>query len=229
MGELETLYLSKCWWERPEIGIETKFSSSWRTLWVGAWYGSKNGPQTDWQGSSSSEHRKNKCWSSRQHFTRVQCTHWTIMPRMDINILKIQRYWFNALNVKSVDYGTKTRDERRKSIWREHNSEQLSFLRSMACWFEKWQRDYGSSSGLTNPTFKAVIRTANGIPLMAEYLFEMQSYLSYLLLRNIQSDYIEGRFGWLCQLCGGNYFNTVSNFLQAGKNSPCRFPCKHGL
>ena len=64
----------------------------------------------------------------------------------------------------------------------------LSFLRSMACWFEKWQRDYGSSCGLTNPTFKAVIRTANGIPLMAEYLFEMQSYLSYLLLRNIQSD-----------------------------------------
>ena len=87
----------------------------------------------------------------------------------------------------------------------------------MACWFEKWQIDYGSSSGLTNPTFKAVIRTAKGISLMAEYLFKTQSYLSYLLLGNIQSDYIEGRFGWLRQLCGRNYFNTVSNFLQAEK------------
>ena len=38
-----------------------------------------------------------------------------------------------------------------------------------------------------------------------------------MLLGNIQSDYIEGRFGWLRQLCGGNYFNTVSNFLQAEK------------
>ena len=86
--------------------------------------------------------------------------------------------WSNALNVKSVDYGMKTCDERRKRIRWEYNSEQLSFLCSMACWFEKWQRDYGSSSGLTNPAFKAVIWMANGIPLMAEYLFETQLYLS---------------------------------------------------
>ena len=46
--------------------------------------------------------------------------------------IKIMRDWFNALNVKSVDYGTKTCDERRKPIRQEHNSEQLSFLRSMA-------------------------------------------------------------------------------------------------
>ena len=41
--------------------------------------------------------------------------------------------------------------------------------------------------------------------------------LSYVLFGHIQSDCIEGRFGWSRQLSGGNYFNSVLQFVQAEK------------
>ena len=36
------------------------------------------------------------------------------------------------------------------------------------------------------------------------------------MVNTCQSDYLEGRFGWYRQLCGGgNYFNSILQFLQA--------------
>ena len=53
--------------------------------------------------------------------------------------IKIIRDWFNAVNVKSIDYGSKKLDERRYPITREDSSKQLTYLRSMASWFVKWE------------------------------------------------------------------------------------------
>ena len=39
--------------------------------------------------------------------------------------------------------------------------------------------------------------------------------VDFILLDNIVSDYLEGRFGWLRQL--RNYYNSVTRFLQAEK------------
>ena len=49
-----------------------------------------------------------------------------------------------------------------------------------------------------------------------------------MLLGCIQSDYLEGRFGWYRQLCGANYFNSVLQFLQAEKSIRIRSLVKMG-
>ena len=48
-------------------------------------------------------------------------------------------------------------------------------------------------------------------------MFARHSQLDFILLGNICSDYLEGRFGWYRQLCGANYYNSVTQFLQAEK------------
>ena len=52
---------------------------------------------------------------------------------------------------------------------------------------------------------------------LVHYLFETYPKLNFILLGNISSDFLEGRFGWWRQLCGGNYYNSVMQFLQAEK------------
>ena len=52
---------------------------------------------------------------------------------------------------------------------------------------------------------------------LIRYLFARYSQLDFILLGNICSDYLEGRFGWYRQLCGANYYNSVTQFLQAEK------------
>ena len=49
------------------------------------------------------------------------------------------------------------------------------------------------------------------------YLFGQYPDLEFNVLGNIESDYLEGRFGWSRQLCGGNYYKSVTRFLQAEK------------
>ena len=70
--------------------------------------------------------------------------------------------------------------------------------------------------GLTAETFTAARQTAAALPEAALYILRERE-LDYLLLGLIQSDYLEGRFGWYRQLCGANYFNSVLQFLQAEK------------
>ena len=48
-------------------------------------------------------------------------------------------------------------------------------------------------------------------------MFARYSLLDFILLGNISSDYLEGRFGWYRQLCSANYYNSVTQFLQAEK------------
>ena len=132
--------------------------------------------------------------------------------------IKIIRDWFNQMNVKGTDYGIRTRDEKRKPIRRETWHDDTSYLRMFRAWLEEWQMNFDPSKGLSVPTFKAAIRTTKGIVGLIEYLFERYPFLDFILLGNIQSDYLESRFGWWRQLnCGGNYYNSVIQFLQAEK------------
>ena len=70
---------------------------------------------------------------------------------------------------------------------------------------------------MSRQTFETAIRTCKGIISLMHYLFERYPYLEFILLGNIESDYLEGRFGLWRQLCGGNYYNSVTQFLQAEK------------
>ena len=53
--------------------------------------------------------------------------------------------------------------------------------------------------------------------------------MEFILTGHIQSDFLEGRFGWYRQLCGANYYNTVLQFLQAKKPIRIRSLVKMGF
>ena len=76
---------------------------------------------------------------------------------------------------------------------------------------------FRSSQGDSVQMFNAAIRTTKGFIALIDYLFSSKSFLAFVLLGNIQSDYLEQRFGWWRQLCGGNYNNAVIQFLQTEK------------
>ncbi len=128
---------------------------------------------------------------------------------------KTVRDWFNTVNVKSTDHGNRKRDERRKPIRRETVDEDLSYIQKFVEWLEKWKKN--GTHGLSNPTFKAAIRSCRATIALVHYLFDRYENLDYILLGNISSDFLEGRFGWWRQMCGGNYYNSVVQFLQAEK------------
>ena len=60
---------------------------------------------------------------------------------------KIIRDWFNTLNVKSIDYGVRKRDERRNAVQRESVSTDLSHITKFTEWLESWKREYQSKGG----------------------------------------------------------------------------------
>ena len=77
-----------------------------------------------------------------------------------------------------------------------------------------WQTESESIRKLSLLTVTAIICTCKGMIALIRYLF---AQLDFILLGNICSDYLEGRFGWYRQLCGANYYNSVTQFLQAEK------------
>ena len=129
--------------------------------------------------------------------------------------LQIIRDWFSTINVKSKDYGRRTRDKRRNAIHRNTINEDLSYLSLFCDWLQKW-KDSGMK-GLSKPTFECAIRSCKAILSFVPYLFECYPDLDFILLCNICSDFLEGRFGCWRQLCDGNYYNSVTQFLQAEK------------
>ena len=109
--------------------------------------------------------------------------------------IKYIRDWFNQVNVKSTDYGIRARDERRKPIRRESWQEVISYLLSFCQWLENWQTNFDPARGLSVQMFNAAIRTTKGFIALINYLFSNKSFLAFVLLGNIQSDYLEQRFG----------------------------------
>ena len=128
---------------------------------------------------------------------------------------KTVRDWFNTVNVKTIDHGNRKRDERRKPIRRDTVDEDLSYITTFVEWLERWKEN--GTRGLSNPTFEAAIRSCRATINLVHYLFDRFDNLEYILLGNISSDFLEGRFGWWRQMCGGNYYNSVIQFLQAEK------------
>ena len=139
--------------------------------------------------------------------------------------LQIIRDWFNVVNVKSQYYGQKSRDNRRNAI-HFNDREQLDFLRDFHSWLKTWSISRGNC--LSGPTFHAAKVTTANLIHVANYLLDKKN-IEYVLFGAIQSDYLEGRFGWYRQLCGGNYFNSVLQFLQAEKNICIRSLVKMGF
>ena len=80
--------------------------------------------------------------------------------------------------------------------------------------FERWRSS--RKAGLTSETFTACIQTMSAIRKLAAYLVKNYSF-QYLLSGKLMSDPIEARFGWYCQVNGGNFFMSVRQLLLAEK------------
>ena len=83
--------------------------------------------------------------------------------------------------MKSIDYGTHSRDDKRNLIRKECMEDGLSYIRSICSWLEKGLTNSGASGGLSLQTFEAAIRTNKAIIVLAEYLLEHKTYLTYVL------------------------------------------------
>ena len=109
----------------------------------------------------------------------------------------------------------KDRDNRRNVI-HFNDRGQLDFLHDLHTWLQTWR--ISRDNCLSGPTFHAAKITTANLVHIANDLLDKKN-IENVLFGAIQSDYLEGRFGWYRQLCGGNYFNSVLQFLQAEKKT----------
>ena len=78
-----------------------------------------------------------------------------------------------------------------------------------------------------------MLTSNKALPDLINYLLNTKN-LEYIILGNIQSDYLEKRFSWYRQLGGANYFVSVLQLLQAEKSIRLRslvsmnFECHKG-
>jgi hypothetical protein len=84
--------------------------------------------------------------------------------------------------------------------------------------FEKSKRKKNS---FTSETFQALQQSTKSITDASIYLLEHRNF-KYVLSGKLQSDPLEGRFGWYRQLCGANYSVSLRQVLEAEKTIKLR-------
>ena len=72
---------------------------------------------------------------------------------------------------------------------------------------------------------KALMQTMRGLAAVCKYLLDTAGF-TYVLLREIQSDRIEGEFGVYRQSTGGNAFMIVGDVSAASKKRLARHAAK---
>ena len=114
-----------------------------------------------------------------------------------------------------------------KPIKEENRVEILAELQKFANWVKRWQNQF-PNYGLSKPTFETLSQTVVATIELSNYLLDEKDEIVYILLGLIQSDYLEGRFGWYRQLSGANYYNSVLQFIQTEKSIRLRCLVKSG-
>ena len=107
----------------------------------------------------------------------------------------------------------RTKDEYRAAITKE-DREVINFFYKFIDWLRKWMAS--EKPGLSTQTFVASIQTTEAFIDLSNYLLDEKN-LEFILLGNIQSDYLERRFSWYRQSSGGNYHISVLQILQSEK------------
>ena len=129
------------------------------------------------------------------------------------DILQIFRNWFNAVNVKSLYSVKHTRDSFRSAITKEDRG-MLEFFSQFSLWLDKWISS--GQAGLSKQTFAAASQTTKVLIDLPNYLLDEKN-LDFILLGFLQSDALEGRFGWYRQSSGANYHISVLQVVQSEK------------
>ena len=129
------------------------------------------------------------------------------------DVLQIFRKWFNVVNVKSLYSAQRTRDVYRSAITKKDRGIVILFL-TLFSWLEKWEMS--KKPGLSKQTFAAALQTTKVLIHLQSYLLDDKCF-DFLLLGNVQSDSLEGRFSWYRQSSGANYHVSVLQVLQSEK------------
>jgi len=130
--------------------------------------------------------------------------------------------WWNTVNVSSKGQDARLNDP--------HRAVQVSTSTSLdefADQFEAAKSGHGASriECMTHDTKKAMVQTMRGLAALCKYLLETAGF-AYVLLREIQSDRIEGEFGVYRQSSGANAFMTVGDVSAASKKRLARHAAK---
>ncbi|KAG0709956.1 hypothetical protein GWK47_023779 [Chionoecetes opilio] len=133
--------------------------------------------------------------------------------------LCLLRKWFNTCNVKSRGLYNWHNEPTRKPVTNT-DQESLVFLEQFAEWMHAWQerRDNNKrTKGLfmSAETAKAFRHTSLGLVGLARHILTTYNdIISYILLGKVQSDKIEGRFGYLRKLAGGKPQPSTRQFFE---------------
>ena len=125
--------------------------------------------------------------------------------------------WWKLVNAQSTFLAIKKRDNQREAITWSNLTEKCSFLRGFVDWLCEWEKHGGTEHGLSSETFEAAKHSSECLASIFEYLLEDVA-LDYVLPIKLQNDKIEGRFGLLRQMCGGNLFDSVLQFLESERS-----------
>ena len=122
--------------------------------------------------------------------------------------LQIIRYWWDSFNVKAKDVGSKKRDHNKDPISIDNLEEKTErFQAILDEWLRKRQESCKENKmkhhGLTDETFLTFHQSTSSIISISSYLIHHCHFK------------IEGRFGWLRQSCGGNYYAEKSIRLRS--------------
>ena len=123
--------------------------------------------------------------------------------------------WFKLINAKSTYQGVTGHDCQREAITPENIVEKTSFLRGFVDWLSEWEAL--QESGLSRETFQAAKHSSECIAALSEHLLETKHF-QFVLPIKLQNDKIEGRFGKIRQMCGGNMFASVRQFLESERS-----------
>ena len=133
------------------------------------------------------------------------------------NFLDTILSWWKLVNVKSQYLSCRKRDDLRSPITSENLIEKTFFFRGFVDWLQQWgENTKDSHMGLTKETFQAAKQTCEALASISEYLI-LEKKFQYFLPGKCQSDKLEGRYGQLRQMSGGNLYASVRQFLESDR------------
>ena len=132
-------------------------------------------------------------------------------------IQQVLNFW-NVVNVSA-----RGQDRRLRDPYRSVQDKTPSTLQSMLKLFQQSESGHAPKrvACLTHDTRKALIQTTEGLIAVCQHLFSVS--FNYVLLRELQSDRIEGEFSVYRQSTGANAFMQAGGVFTASKRRLARF------
>ena len=131
--------------------------------------------------------------------------------------------WWNVVNVSG-----KGQDLRMNDPHRAVQDVESTNLQTFVTLFQEATSGHGASriQCLTHDTKKALVQTMQGLLAVCTYLFRNADF-QYVLLREIQSDRLEGEFSVYRQSTGANTFMTTGDVFVACKKRLTRYAASY--